>query len=1078
MRLKTIAFIIIMLIGSRLMAQKQKKISGTINNDTGQPLSGASIQVIPENKAVTSGPDGQFVIEYKNITSKLRITYLGFKPKEYNIVNIPQPLIVSLETDGKDMDEVIVIGYESKRKSEITTSTVKVDTKNNTEGGYANFQQLIGGRAAGVNVMENSTDPGGGISIEIRGTSSLSFSTQPLYVIDGVPMNSPDIGGLNNGQGSLSAYGSANPLSMINPNDIASIDILKDAAATAIYGARGSNGVVLITTKSGQVGKLKITMGANRSYVSRTKEIEMLNAQDYATFVNEAWAYRRSTGYYSSATLQPYLPSEIESLKTYDNQKDLLQTAPTSDLNFSLSGGDRMSKIYLSGQYYLQEGVLPSTSLQRYNGKLNYEGKISTKLTFTASANYSNTVRNGQPSATLTAAALAWAPTSPLINPDGGFNYVSDYMYGTGSAQYYDADNGRNVYYNPRFTVASVLASSAAIRNPLSFSGEKGTKNVNTSSQLLANFGLTYNLTNALKINGLVGITSYDALLENYIPTTIKAAGSSLMGIASLGNSQNNSILYQLQANYNKRFGKSHNFSAVLVGSAEKYVSKTQTASSAGFTSNLTTFNSIQSGNTPDVPNSSYMANQLVSTIFRASYNYKTLYYLSASGRYDGSSKFVESEKFGFFPSLSGAWRVDQEEWFKKTLPMVSEFKLRSSWGLVGNQGINPYSTASTLGVASVVFGNQINIGFAPNRLANPELQWEKTSSVNLGADISFLKNRLYLTAEVYRKYTDGLLFNVTPPLSTGYSTYTKNIASLSNEGIEFTLGGSILNNKGLKWSVDANIAFNRNRVEKLTGASDDFLDVNQVAGSSYLFRIQPGQPVGQFYGYKSIGVWTDQTILTKPATFQVGEKEGSRRYADLNNDGYLNDADKVYLGSAIPKFFGGFSTNLSYKNIELVAFFSYSVGNKIFNYYEITNNSMSGKNNLPKTIFDKRYRIITPDMSPELAQSIRANNEVTQVQVAGTLLDPRESTDYYIEDGSFLRCRDITVSYLVPARWLKVLGLSSLKTYLNFQNLFTITKYSGYNPEVNSDAGLVRGVDRGTTPVGRGIRFGLNANF
>lgn len=1078
MRLKSIILIITMFYGAELLAQKQKKISGTINDDLGQPLPGAQIQVIPENKAVTSGLDGQFEIEYTNAQSKLRITYLGFKPKEYSIANIPQPLIVSLETDSNKMDEVIVIGYESKKKSEIATSTVKVDTENSTEGGYSNFQQLIGGRAAGVNVIENSADPGGGISIEIRGASSLSFSTQPLYVIDGVPMNSPDIEGLNNGQSSLSAYGSSNPLSMINPNDIASIDILKDAAATAIYGSRGSNGVVLITTKSGQIGKLKIAVNANRSYVNRSKKIEMLKAQDYATLVNEAWAYRRSIGTYSAATLQPYLPSEIESLKSYDHQKELLQTAPTTDVNLSLSGGDNINKIYFSGQYYLQEGVLPSTSLKRYNGKLNYEGKISPKLTFTAIANYSSTIRNGQPSATLTSAALTWAPTSPLINPDGGYNYVSDYMYGAGTAQYYDPDTGRTVYYNPRFTTATVLTATSTIRNPLSFSGEQGTKNVNTSSQLLANFGLSYKLTNDLKLSGLVGITTFNSLLQNYIPTTIRPAGSTLVGIASLGNSQNNSILYQMQANYNKRFGKNHNLSAVLVGSAEEFVSKTQTAASSGFTSNLTTFNSIQSGNTPDVPNSSYTANQLVSAIFRGSYNYKTLYYLSFSGRYDGSSKFVDKEKYAFFPSLSGAWRIDQQKWFKNRLPMISEFKLRSSWGLVGNQGINSYSTISTLGVASVVFGNQINVGFAPNRLANPELQWEKTSSLNLGADISLFKDRLSLTAEVYRKYTDGLLFNVTPPLTTGYSTYTKNVASISNEGLEFTLGGKIINKKDLSWSVDANIAFNRNTVEKLSGADDEFLDLNQVAGSSYLYRLQPGKPIGQFFGYKSIGVWTDQTILTKPATFQVNVKEGARRYADLNNDGVLNNDDKVNLGSAIPKFFGGFNTKLSYKNLELVAFFSYSVGNKIFNYYEITNNSLAGKNNLPKAIFDKRYRIITPDMSPEEAQRVRANNETTQVQVAGTVLDPRESTDYYIEDGSFLRCRDITLSYLLPQKWLKVLGISSLKTYVNVQNLFTITKYSGYNPEVSSGSGLARGIDQGTTPVGRGFRFGLNANF
>ncbi|WP_316837282.1 TonB-dependent receptor [Pedobacter nutrimenti] len=1077
MRLKILPLVSVMLLSLPVLSQNLKKITGKINDNTGRPLPGASIQIIPENKTATAGSDGRFVIEYKNTGSKLRVSYIGFKAKEYTIANIPQPLIVSLETDDFNMDELVVIGYESKRKVEITTSTVKVDTKNNTEGGYSNFQQLIGGRAAGVNVMENSADPGGGVSIEIRGVSSLSFSTQPLYVVDGVPLYSPELSGLNNGNSNLSGYGTSNPLSMINPNDIESIDILKDAAATAIYGARGSNGVVLVTTKSGRVGKMKISLGVNRSYVNRSKEIEMLTAKDYATFVNEAWAYRQAFGYANATLLQPYLPSEIDSLKSYNHQQELQRTAPTSDVNLSISGGDHVNKFYISGQYYLQDGILPSTSLKRYNGKFSYEGKLSSKLTFTASANYSNTTRNGQPSSTLTGKALSWAPTSPLTNPDGDFNYIPTFHYGTGSAQYYNPNRGAVIYYNPRFPIETVLGASAT-NNPLSYSGKKGVQNINPSSQLLANFGLSYNITNDLKLSGLLGITTYNALLENYVPITMIVPASTQRGVASLGNSQNNSVLYQVQANYNKRFGANHNFSAVLVGSAEKFVSRTQTASAEGFTSDLTSFNSIQSGNSPGIPNSTYSASQLVSSIFRGSYNYKTKYYLSASGRYDGSSKFTAKERFGFFPSVSGAWRIDQEEWFKKTRDVVSELKLRGSWGLVGNQAISPYSTISTLDVANVIFGNTINTGFAPNRLANPELRWEKTSSVNLGADLSFFKNRFSITADVYRKYTDGLLFNVTPPLTTGYSTYTRNIASLTNKGIELTASAKIISRKNLNWSVDANIAFNRNRVEKLAGATGEYLDVANVAASSYLFRIQPGEPVGQFYGYKTIGVWTDETILTKPTTFQVGVKEGTRRYADLNNDGYLNEQDRSYLGSALPKFFGGFSTNLSYKNLELVAFFSYSVGNKIFNYYEINYSSMAGTNNIQKDIFDKRYRIITPGMSPEEAEKIRQNNRTTMVQVAGTVLDPRESTDYYIEDGSYLRCRDITLSYLFPEKWLKGMKLASLKAYVNVQNPFTITKYSGYNPEVNTQGGLSRGVDGGTTPMGRGIRFGLNANF
>jgi TonB-linked SusC/RagA family outer membrane protein len=1050
-------------------------VSSHLRADSGEVVEKASVMVKRTNRGTTSDNNGKFSIAVAK-GDVLVISATGYETTEFIISgsSLPDPLIIPRVVP--ELESVVVVGYETKKRSEVTTAAVKVDTRNKDEGGYSNFQQLIGGRAAGVNVMENSADPGGGISIEIRGISSLSFSSQPLYVVDGVPLTPPNLN-LNNGNANLAGFGTTNPLAMLNPNDIESIDILKDAAATAIYGSRGSNGVVLITTKSGKAGKIKVSVNFNTSVSKPLREVEVLNAEDYATLANEAWAYRTKIGTYNASNPQPYLPSELDSLQNYDHQAALQQPAPTTDFSVSISGGDRVSKYYLSGQYFNQKGVIPNSSLNRYNGKFNYEGTILPKLTLTASVNITKSVRDGQPSGTLTNRALSWAPSSPLINPDGSFSRLPTYFYGAGTAFYDDPANGP-IYYNPRFSLSSVISQATTTNNPLVYSSSRGVQNVNTTTQILANVGLSYQINKDLRLSGLLGMTSYNSLLENYIPVSILPAFSTQRGVASLGNSQNTSMLYQAQLNYTKKFAKYHSVTAVAVASAEKFVSKTQTASAQGFSSDITSFNSIQSAQTPGVPNSTYSGSQLASLVFRGSYNYGSRYFLSVSGRYDGTSKFTEENRYGFFPSVGLAWRVDQEKWFKDMRATINELKFRASWGLVGNQAINPYSTLSTLSVASYVFGGANNIGYAPSRLANPALQWEKTASTNLGLDIGFLKNRITFSADVYRKYTDGLLFNVTPPLTTGYTSVTKNIASITNEGLEFSAAVRIINNKKFRWSVDGNIAFNRNVVNQLSGSDGDYLDVENVVGSAFLFRIVPGQPIGQFYGYKAIGVWTDSTILTKPTTFQVGVTEGARRYADLNNDSLLNDKDRTFIGSALPKYFGGFSSTFSYKNFELTTFFSYSVGNKIFNLFEMTSGTMSGLSNTRKAIFDQRYQVIYPDTDPGKIDAIRARNATTRVSVSGTVLDGRESTDYYIEDGSFLRCRDVTLGYNLPAKWLKQIKLGQLKAYFNIQNLFTLTNYSGYNPEVNTRGGLARGVDDGTAPMRKTFRFGFTANF
>lgn len=1070
--LKRVIHIAFLLLFPFCVSAQNITVSATVLLTGGAPAAAASVQIKGGKTSTIANGKGMFTIKAKS-TDILLISYAGQKSAAYPAGSIPKTIY--LEALVSDLDDVVIVGYESKKKGDLTTSVVKVDTKNNTEGGYSSFQQLIGGRAAGVQVMENSADPGGGVSIEIRGVNSISNSTQPLYVVDGIPLNSPDQN-LSQGASNLISSSTSNPLTMFNPNDIESIDILKDAAATAIYGSRGANGVVLITTKSGKAGKIQVSLNANYSQAKSTKSIEVLDAREYATYMNEYWTYRKVIGYNNTAP-QPYLPEEIDALKTYDHQKELQQTAPTTDIYLSISGGDQKNKVFFSAQYYNLTGMIPSTSLNRYNAKLNYEGKLYKDLTFTMSANYSNSVRNGQPTQLLTNKVVSWPSSIPIVNPDGGLNHLSTYLYGNGEAITFDPTRGINIYYNPRFP-ASEARSVAFTENPLEFGGGRtSVKNVNTSEQLMANVGLNWTINKNLRLNGKLGFTSFNALLENYSPSTLST--NILKGAGSAGNSQNKSLLYQLQANYNGNLGKDHHFSAFLVASAESFVAKSQVGSSIGFTSDVAGYYSLQSGSNSNIPYTNYAENQLVSTILSASYNYKYKYYLSASGRLDGTSKFTETERFGVFPAVSAAWRVNQEPWFAALTPVINDMKLRASWGIVGNQSIAPFSTITTLDVASVVFGNTLNVGFAPMNLANATLRWERSNSVNLGADLSFFKNRFTLTAEVYRKKTDDLLYNTTPPLSTGYSSVMKNIGMLTNEGLEFSANWRIIDNKTWRWGIDANIGFNKNRVDRLSGAEGDYLDVHQVITGSSLFRLKPGVAIGQFYGLKTIGVWTDKTILEKPAAFQPAAREGDRRYADLNNDGLLDDNDRTYLGSALPKYFGGFSSTVGYKGFELAAFFSYSVGNKIFDYYEFNTMSYNrGMSNMRQDLFDRRYRIVTPDMNAEEAALIRKSNERALVQVAGSLNDPRESTDLYLENGSFLRCRDVTLTWALPASFAQRLKVSGIRVYANCQNLFILTSYPGYNPEVNTASGLSRGVDGGTSPMGRVYRLGLNVNF
>ncbi|WP_026903157.1 SusC/RagA family TonB-linked outer membrane protein [Pedobacter glucosidilyticus] len=1065
--MKFLVVLFILSIGSSAFAQSNLiTVKGKVTDEVGLELPGVTVNVKNEQLSTITANDGTYTIRVSSKNAVLVFSFLGFSPLEKTVGN-QSTLNVSLVPSARNLDEVIVVGYGTQKKSDLTGSVSSISVKNNDAGAYSNFQQLIGGRAPGVVVSETSGQPGSGLNIEIRGTNSLNFSSQPLYVVDGIPLDIPDVGSLSNAN-TLSAS-AASPLSAINPADIASIEVLKDASATAIYGSRGANGVVLITTKSGVEGKPKIALNFSNGFTDLLKDLELLNSQEFAQLANEAYTYRGLT------SGVPFLESEIAAgLPNYNHQDEITQSAQTRDLNVSLSGGDSKSKYYLSGQYFDQEGIITSTSLKRYNFKINYDNNVSQKLKVSTSLNISNSAATGNVANSFAGgylnSALVWAPTSPLINPDGTFNLVRTYQYGTSVFQ--DLAIG-SIYYNPRFS-PTVVASQIDpnINNPLSFL--RGVTNDNTSTQILGNLGLTYSITKDLKLSGLLGVTTYSSLLENYIPTTVPRTFT-LRGIASVGNLQSRKLLYQTTLTYDKKI-KKHFFNSVIGATLEDFESKTQTAGTQSFTTDVTGVNAIQAGAVVQIPTTDVNDYKLVSTIFRGTYHYNYKYYLTLSARYDGSSRFAPGKQFGFFPSVGASWRVTKENWFQ--VDAINELKLRASYGIIGNQAVGSYNTLATLSFAGAVFGSTANTGFAPSRIPNPDLTWEQTAQANIGIDLNLFRDRIAFTADAYQRKTSDLLYQVTLPGSSGFQNLLSNVASINNRGLEFSLSSVNIKKDNFTWTTDFNISFNRNKVERLSGAQGEFLPVQSLIGSAFLSRIQPGQPIGQFFGYRTIGIWTAEDILTKPVNFQTGVREGDRRYEDINNDGLLTDADRVLIGNALPKYTGGFTSAFKYKNFDLSTFFSYSVGNDIFNQLSWNLTNLNGFNNVTRDAYNQRYIPITPDTDPARVEAIRANNRTTKIMAAGAFLDPREVTDLFVEKASFLRCRDITLTYRFNPKVIKSLKLSNLSLYTNLQNMFTITKYQGFNPEISSGSGLARGLDNGATPLGRTIRLGINVGL
>ncbi len=1060
-RFRTLCFIFFTLIlNVTVFAQKQNVITGVVTSETNETLPGATV-ALKGSKGTITDLNGRYKIQAKT-GDILTFRFVGYLEQSVKVGD-QITLNIKLQPSANSLNEIVVVGYGTMAKSDLSGAVSTINAKDIGDKSFSNFQQFLSGRASGVVVQEASGAPGAGLSIEIRGMSSISGNSQPLYVIDGLPFDA-----VQSSEGSIYAPNTVtNPLADINPNDIASVEILKDASATAIYGSRGANGVVLITTKKGQLGTPKINFSYNHSLSELNFPVDRLNLADQITAVNERQAYRGFDPGYTA--------EEIPNVKYYDHLTEVSRTGITKDANLSISGGTSISKYYVSYQNYDQQGIYKNSSLNRNSAKLNFESNILKNLKFTSTATYNRTVNSGYPITSslgsgLFTSALSYSPLVPMINPDGSYNRLGDYRYG--NSVYEDPTLG-TIFYNPRFNLESqVLGAITEEPSNNTYVLINDYKSLNTAQTLVGNFGLSYKINKSFTLNGQLGVIARQALAQTYRPRALPVE-IAWKGMARIDNGQSKKLLYESTLNYNTKIRK-HKIDGVVGTTLEKYETTSFFTEIREFPNDLTSFDNISAGSSPQAPGSNYQGNQLASFLGRFNYGFDNRYLVTLTGRYDGSSRFAKGNQFGFFPSAAASWRILNEK-FMKNVKFLSDLKLRASYGIVGNQSVGDYSTLSTYGSGSNInFGSVVNTAYTPSRLPNSSLTWEESKSVNLGLDIAALKNRITLGVNLYQKNTDKLLYNVIVPLTSGFSRTVKNVGKMQNKGLEIDL--TAMPFKGnFFWKSDLNIGFNRNKLVKLADDLDYIQSGTEIGGVT---RSYVGKPIGEIYGYRTLPVWNPESLASKPATFQPGAREGDARFADVNGNNVLDDADLVPLGNALPKFTGGIGNNFSYKSFDLNVFMSFSYGASAYNAF-VARMAEVGANNTAYKFFENRYRAITPDMDPIAVEKLTAFNQTTHYPRAGAYTDIRTSRDYYVEDASYIRVNSITLGYTLNSDFVKKIKMQSAKIYLTTQNPFILTNYSGINPEgTASNTTIARGIDNGSYPLSKIFLMGINFRF
>jgi len=981
-------------------------IGTVIDATTKEPIEGVTIQLEAVTHSVKTDQKGKFqFVTGQKLPFTLILTFVGYQKKRI-IVNT-SPEIIELVPSSEDLEEVVVVGYGTQKRRDLAGAVASLP-ENLLRQPVSSLDQTLKGGVSGVQVTQTSGQPGGGVSIRIRGGASIQGGNEPLYVIDGFPVyNQTESTGVGSGT-------PVNPLASINPADIESIEVLKDAAATAIYGSRGANGVILVTTKKGKAGHVQLNYDGSIGVQRVLKNIDVLNAHNFAILRNEAL-------YDANPSLGPYQyrkQAEIDQLGEGTNwQKEAFRTGNIQNHQLALSGGAEKVQYFLGANYFDQQGVIANTDFKRLGFRSNINANPFDRLQVGANVSINKTNAQIAPTGIVNA-LLIMPPTATIYEPNGGYTLRNPF---------------ENIFANPIATL-------------------KETTNTSNGLRILGTSFAQYRILEGLQAKVLFGVDLNNRDDKFYLPSYIYE-GSGSKGEASLGNLDGTSWLNENTLTYTGAIGQ-HNFNALLGFTQQENKNEVFRAGAQNFVTDDLLFNSLQSGSTITRPSSDTYNWVLHSYLARVNYNYANKYYASASIRRDGSSRFGANNKWGNFPSLAFSWRVANEPFFKQAFPGISDFKIRTSFGTTGNQEIGQYQSLSTLYSLNYLFGNNVVTGFSSQRIPNKNLGWETTFQYDAGFDLAVLNNRLQFTIDYYYKKTKDLLLNVEIPWTSGYATSLQNFGSVSNKGVEFGLKSKNLQGN-LSWNTDLNISFNRNKVLTIGEGAISYISGNYI--------IKVGEPLGTFYGTVTDGILQLGEESSKGAlTGNANPKAGDRLYKDINGDGQFTTAnDRTLIGNAQPDFIFGISNTFSYKGFDLSFLIQGTVGNDLLNINRQNLEMFTGQQNASIDALD-RWTASNP----------------SQLYPRAKLDPAPIFSDQFVESGSFARLKSLQLGYSFPKEWLKNAHITNLNLYLAAQNLLTWTSYKGFDPEVTSGSNVQIGTDAGIYPAAKSVSLGVSLTF
>lgn len=986
----------------------QQTITGTVTEEGGEPLIGASVVAESTSSGTVTDIDGNYSLTLPEGVTAIIVSYTGYKEQRIEI-GAASVYDILLSDDIIGLEDVVVIGYSPTKRKDLTGAVSSVKSEDIESIQLPSIEAALQGRAAGVTVNKNSGKPGGGIDVNIRGRTSISASNQPLYVVDGVPIISGDnLDFAQDGTGNSNV----SVLADLNPDEIESIEVLKDASSAAIYGSRAANGVVLITTKKGsRDGKTKVSLNAAYGNQWLPKQIDVVDGPTYIEYITEVFG------------------ANIVGTEANNNWQDLIfQTSTIQDYNANISGGNEKTQFFASGGYADDQGIMIGSGFTRYSGRLNVNHLATDKLSFNMNMGYirSNTqqIQNDNNIFGALSTAILLPPVVPVMAEGGGF----------GSA----------------FGLENPVAAVTQYKNNLA------------RGRLTGKIGANYNITEELSFSASFGADLVNQTESVFEPSTLQSSNTGRAVIATIGNER---IIHEYLLKYNKAFGN-NNLNVIAGTSFQEDKINTTFSEAVDFPTD--DFRGLTSGASPTTTNGGFTGDNLKSYFGSVNYSFGGKYFVTGTFRADGSSRFVR-DKWGFFPGVSAGWNLSEEAFLADS--GLDLLKLRIGYGQTGNNVIDNF-------LSRRLFQGGANYldqpGTVPSQIGNPDLKWETTTQTNIGLDFGFLNNRISGSIDAYIKTTEDLLLDRPIPTTSGFVSVIQNVGEVENRGIDITLNTVNVETRDFSWNTTFTVGYLQNEVKKLVdGIPFD---------AGFANRIAEGQPLGSFFGHKTDGIFQNQAEIDAHAT-QPNAAPGDIRFQDLAGgpgpdgitataddlapDGVINDADRTYLGKAIPDWTGGITNRIAFKGLELNFFFQFATGFQIWN------------NNL--VFAEGLNSVFAPTQN---AWENRWQNEGDQTNVPRLVRnDPngnRRDSDRFAEDGDYIRLKTLTLSYNLPKTLLGDSGISNVKVYATGYNLWTATGYSWFDPEVNTFDGqnTALGTDFLTFPQPRSLTFGINLTF